>query len=314
MLRSLIGGMGLMLAAPAAWADAAAECSQHQDAERRIRGCTQLVQQISQQNPRHPDLFKIYHNRGLAYWKKQQLDSAIPDYTKAIELNAREHSLYYDRGTLFLMKRQYDNAIKDYDKAVALNPRHANTYFNRGAAYVDKGQYDRGIQDFTKSIEIEPREAKGYYNRGNAYLKSKQAERAIPDYSKAIELDPKMAVAYGNRGLAYEAAGRKQEAIADLRKAIALDPGNKGSQEGLKRLQPPSPTATDPAAAEFCNNAKDQAKCLNTRALLAQIKKDKTAARWSKDVDFKYAKNDEEQTLLFELMLKSIPPAQQTKK
>jgi tetratricopeptide (TPR) repeat protein len=292
----------LVLGASPARADAAADCSQHQDADRRIRGCSEFIQQ----NPRHADLFKVYHNRALAYWKKNQHDSAIQDYNKAIELNAREYSLFYDRGNLFLIKRQYDNAIKDYDKALALNPRHAKSYFNRGAAYADKSQYDRAIQDFSKTIEIDARDAQAYYNRGNSYAKSKQPDRAILDYSKAIELNPKMAVAYSNRGLVHEAAGRTKDAIADFRKSIALDPGMKASQEGLKRLEATGSVASDPASLEFCGKAKDRTKCLSTRALLEQLKKDKTAARWNDQIDFEYAQGDQEATLLFEFMLKSM--------
>lgn len=286
-----------------AWADAAADCSQNQNPELRIQGCSQLISLVTQQNPRHPDLFKAYHNRALGYWKTGRHDDAIQDYSKAIQLNAREFSLLYDRATLFLMKRRYDDAIKDYDAALALKPTDAGAYLNRGAAYADKGQFDRAIKDVTKAIEINPRDARAYYNRGVSYVKTGQAERAISDFGKAIDLDPKMAVAYNNRGLVHEAAGRVKEAVADFRKAIALDAKLKASQDGLKRLESVAGSSQgSPAAVAFCEAAKDRAKCLGTRRVIEQLKTDKASARWSNDVDFQYAQGDEVD-LLFELMI-----------
>jgi tetratricopeptide (TPR) repeat protein len=301
MRRIALAGLALIVTVPVAGANPAADCSQHQDADRRIRGCSELIRQ----NPRHPDLFKMYHNRALAYWKKGQYDPAIQDYNKAIELNSRIHGLFYDRATLFLIKKQNDRAIADYDKAVALDPRHANSYFNRGAAYADKGQHERAIRDYNKAIEINPRDAKTFYNRGNSHVKNKQLDKAIPDYTKAIELDPKLARAYSDRGIVYEALGRKTEAIADLRKSLALDPRIKLSQDALARLEAAIPS--DPAVAEFCGKAKEPKKCLSTQALVQQLKKDPKAARWNDEVDFTYTRSDDESSMLFKFMLESMP-------
>ena len=41
-----------------------------------------------------------YHNRGLAKYHKHDLDGAIADYAKAIELKPDYAHAYYDRGGL----------------------------------------------------------------------------------------------------------------------------------------------------------------------------------------------------------------------
>ena len=302
MWRIAMAWVWLLLAVPVARADPASDCSQHQDTERRIRGCGEFIQQ----NPPPPGPVQGLPQPWPCLLEEGQHDSAIRDYNKAIELNAGVLSLFYDRGTLLLIKKQYDRAIADYDKALALNPRDDNSLFQRGAAYADKGQYDRAIADFTKALEINPRSARTFFNRGSSHLKSKQADKALSDYSKAIELDPKLAVAHANRGLAYELIGRNQEAIADFKKSLVLDPRLKIGEEGLKRIEAAA-VPSDPAAADFCGKAKEPKKCLSTRALLQQLKTDAKAARWSSDVDFEYAQGDDELNTLFKFMLESIP-------
>jgi tetratricopeptide (TPR) repeat protein len=311
MSRLTCLGPMLVLAATAAQADPAADCSQHQDQDRRIRGCSEYILR----NPRDPNLWKAHANLGLALWTTKRYDEAIRSYSNAISMGPRDVGVYHDRGTLFRIKGRRDEAISDYDKALAIDPRHGKSYFGRGNCYADKSQFERAAQDYTKVIELEPRNAGAYYNRGNMHLKLDQAERALADFNKAIELNPKLAVAHGNRGVAFEKLGRTQDALADYRKAVSLDPKDTASQANLKRLAAPSSagTANDPAVTEFCEKAKERTKCLKTQALLQQLKTDKTAARWSDDVDFEYARTQAEQAMLFEFMLLSIPVNQKKK-
>jgi hypothetical protein len=59
---------------------------------------------------------------------------------------------------------------------------------------------------------------------------------------------------------------------------------------------------------EYCRNAKEQKKCLATRALIGQVRtKDKTA-RWSEDIGLAYAQNVKEQKLLIDFWIAVTPP------
>ena len=49
-----------------------------------------------------------------------------------------------------------DAAIQDYDKAIELDPQYAKAYNNRGNARYDQGDLDAAIQDYTKAIELNP--------------------------------------------------------------------------------------------------------------------------------------------------------------
>ena len=49
------------------------------------------------------------------------------------------------KGCAYQSKREVDLAIVDFDKAIDLNPNDATVYNNRGAVYYNKGNYDRAI-------------------------------------------------------------------------------------------------------------------------------------------------------------------------
>jgi tetratricopeptide (TPR) repeat protein len=132
MPRRLAFGLLLLLCGPAAWADDLADCNQMTDLDRRIRGCTNLIGQGKFQGS---SLAVLHDNRGLAYGAKGDLDRAIADHAKAIEIDPADATARYHRGLASAMKGAFDAAIADFSKAVELNPKLAPAYYNRGASY-----------------------------------------------------------------------------------------------------------------------------------------------------------------------------------
>jgi len=97
--------------------------------------------------------------------------------TQKEKTELRNAEFYFNRGVTSYKKGQLDQAISDYTKALEINPKYAEAYYNRGNVYSDKGQYDQAISDFTKALEINPKYAEAHYNRGIAYVKKGQLVR-----------------------------------------------------------------------------------------------------------------------------------------
>ena len=56
-----------------------------------------------------PDHAKAYHNLGVAYAKRGELNSAIVNFTKAIELDPDRADAYYNRGIMWLNLKEWQN-------------------------------------------------------------------------------------------------------------------------------------------------------------------------------------------------------------
>ena len=166
-----------------------------------------------------PKLALAYAGRGEAYRREGQYDTAITDATKAAALDPRPAFAYAVRGEAYRQKRDYDAAIADLSKAIELDRKAVAPFNNRGAAYAAKGQYDAAIADLNRAIELDAKSAPTYANRAAVYLNKNAYDLALADASKAIELDPKLAVAYSIRARAYLAKGECDRAAADAHKA-----------------------------------------------------------------------------------------------
>ena len=71
-------------------------------------------------------------DRGVAKGKKGDLDGAIADCTKAIELNPKSAVAYSIRGLAKGKKGDLDGAMADCNQAIELDPKCADAYLNRG--------------------------------------------------------------------------------------------------------------------------------------------------------------------------------------
>ena len=88
---------------------------------------------------------------------------------------------------LFLMGK-YESAIKDYTKAIELNPTNVEYYFLRGEANSDLNHYLSAAEDYSKIIELEPDNGNAYYNRGICHAQVELKENACYDFNQAGEL------------------------------------------------------------------------------------------------------------------------------
>jgi tetratricopeptide (TPR) repeat protein len=175
-----------------------------------------------------------YLNRGIAFAKANEMDKAIEDIGKAIQLdtnypkayNNNFAKAYYNRGNMYLNAGKSDMALKDFDKCIELNPGYVQAYFNRGNIHSDNAEYDKALADYSKAIELDPQEAKPYINRGFVYGMIKEYEKALKDFEKADKINPGNPETHFNRGIVYVNMGEYEKAVEAYTESLALNPND----------------------------------------------------------------------------------------
>jgi tetratricopeptide (TPR) repeat protein len=140
-------------------------------------------------------------------------------------------------------------AIPDYTKAIELNPEYVDAYYHRGLAYekfihyhyrpfgsdvVDK--YDKALADFDKVLELDGTYITAYAGKGNIHYRFGEFDKAIEEYNNALASEDLIVAKAGNVGLAevyYSKArtlkqmpGQIQETIStfDMARETGLPP------------------------------------------------------------------------------------------
>jgi len=267
VVRAALLCLALVLGGSAAIADAAADCTQGEDALQRIAACTELITAHTQPPD---DLARSYKSRGSAYAGIGKPDDAIADFTQAIALKPDYAIAFAGRAEAELAKGNFDGAIADYTETIRFKANYPEAFVGRGYAYLVKGDFDHAIADFTETIRLAPRSTIALNNRGLAHKQKGELDLALQDFTAAIELNSSYALAYNNRGYVYEAKGQKQQATDDFRQALLLDPTLVGARDGLKRVGADVALAVD--TESLVRGGKDlvQKHCASCHAIDAQ--------------------------------------------
>jgi tetratricopeptide (TPR) repeat protein len=129
-------------------ADATDDCFS-EDLERRIAGCTTLIERGDQGG------------------------------------DARSRA-YAMRGLAFSIKGQYDTAIRDFDAAIALKPDFAIALNNRAWAYFRWGKAAAALPDVEKSLQLSPANPHTFDTRAHIRQALGNPEGALSDYDSAM--------------------------------------------------------------------------------------------------------------------------------
>lgn len=155
---------------------------------------------------------------------KDSVELAISYYSKAIERKKNDKKYYYQRGIQYFKLEQYDKAIADFSKVVLIDDKFADAYNDRGSAYKLSGNMDKAISDYTKAAELNKKSGLAYNNLGSLYREQKEYDRAINAYDKAILIEQNNFLAWNNRGFAKFEKGDYQAALSDFKRVNLLKP------------------------------------------------------------------------------------------
>lgn len=93
-------------------------------------------------------------SRGVAYLKTDQIDKAVKDFGKVIEINNQNVRAYFYRGIASMSAGDFQNAIEDFDRTIELKPDHGTAFIARGSAYAQSGNDYEAARNIRTAITL----------------------------------------------------------------------------------------------------------------------------------------------------------------
>ena len=166
----------------------------------------------------------LFNLIGAAHSGLKNLDQAIDNFNKVLELNPQDGMAYFNIGTIFLEKRNFEAAIENYQNCLSINPSHAEAFDNMGSALKAQGNFTTAIEQFTQAINLKPNFAQAHYNLGIALHETGDPQAAIKSHRKACQIRPNYFKAYLGMGNAMKDKGELDTAIDSYKQAINIKP------------------------------------------------------------------------------------------
>ena len=154
--------------------------------------------------------------RGDYYRLTGDLDSAIADFSAAIEDSPKSAYAYYKRGWCYEMKGDRRKALEDYNMGLEMSEDYPYLHLMRGELLLLEGNKTESDDDFERVIQIDTTADNGSCRQYALHFLGRDQE-AEEWMNKIIESDPEDAGHYYDRACLYSSMGRLEESIAALR-------------------------------------------------------------------------------------------------
>ena len=182
---------------------------------------------------RNPDCWMAYSNLGSFLSARGNVDEAIRDFRKALELWPNQSKDHNNLGKALVQKGRIAEAMDHFQTALRVSPEDPDTESNIGAASLQQGDADEAISHLRRAVEKWPRHAQGHINLGNALLQNREIDAAIAEYEKTLALPFDHAESHYSIGTALRQKGDVEEAIVHYRKALELRPDYANAHNNL---------------------------------------------------------------------------------
>ncbi len=178
----------------------------------------------------------IHKQRGKALIAEHQVDPAIKEFRKALQLDSSDAETHHELASALQEKGELDHAVAEYRKALRLKPDYAEAHAYLGAAFLRKGDVEDAIAEIREALRLKPDFIKARVNLGSALRLKGDPEGAIEEFRNALREDPDLGVIHVSLAGALSEKGDLDGAIAECREAIRLDPDIAEWQNVLRSL------------------------------------------------------------------------------
>jgi tetratricopeptide (TPR) repeat protein len=144
---------------------------------------------------------------------------------KAVALDPKLPLAHQLLGELYLYHSQIDEAIAEFRKELEINPGNATAYYKLADGYSRVQKYDEAERLLQRSIWLDATSTGPYILLGKVLEKKGETELAVRALQRALAMDPNNPMPHHLLGQAYRDLGKNEEADRELQMAGKLEQG-----------------------------------------------------------------------------------------
>jgi tetratricopeptide (TPR) repeat protein len=174
-----------------------------------------------------PDNSDIHHILGIAYYSKNDYDSALRHFTKVMPKSRFYQDAVVHSAYIYQEKGEAQKAIKYLNQAIVNQPKNTEFRYYLGTFYEDLENYAEAEKYIKQAIDLEPDNPRYYFRLGVVYDKWNKKQASMQTMRKVISLDPKHANALNYLGYTYADLGQNlDEAERLIKEALKYKPND----------------------------------------------------------------------------------------
>ncbi len=131
--------------------------------------------------------------RQAGYWR-----DSVSLCTHAIQVNDSLPLAHLNLGTALAGQGDVDAAIAEYPRVIELDPGDTDAHYDLATALANQGNDEEAIAEYRYALRVSPKDAQAYNNFGVVLARSGHLDEAIVQFKLALALDPENTEAQRN--------------------------------------------------------------------------------------------------------------------
>lgn len=188
---------------------------------------------------------ECYTERGILFFKAENLEQALGDFSMALSLNNKDFNAHKYTAEVLFMLRKYPESLQELDTAENLKD-DAEVHYLRGRIFyliflsgneqIQTNMLHTSRNEFTEAIELNRKYYEAYYQRGNIYVTTGDAENALKDFEHVLKYKKDYCPAYCGIAGIYILKKENLKAIEILEKCLKVSEKYKKAMKMLIKL------------------------------------------------------------------------------
>ncbi|MFN0196588.1 MAG: tetratricopeptide repeat protein, partial [Planctomycetaceae bacterium] len=167
---------------------------------------------------------EAYSLRAEIRVERQELQAAVEDCTRALELDPQSTLILCQRAVLQNDLKLFDQAFSDCEAVLVHDAGSEPARMERGIAHYGRREFTQSLADLEFVLVKRPDNRRALAYRGLVRLELGELESSISDLGKVLEEQPDHVVALTGRARAYRKRGDLAEAIQDCDRLLRIEP------------------------------------------------------------------------------------------
>jgi tetratricopeptide (TPR) repeat protein len=161
-----------------------------------------------------PETAFFFVLRGRLYGEKGDSQSALADFSRALQLDPHTPEAHYNSGILMLRTQGPEAALREFDQELQISPDHDMAMFGKAEVLNQLGRRQEAIQLLQKVLILNPGSIPAYRLIARLQISEGNLTGATANLETASRMDPENAEIQLELSTIYAQAGRDADAAA----------------------------------------------------------------------------------------------------
>ena len=105
---------------------------------------------------KNPNLFLIYFNLGICYYKKGMIDKAIFEFKETLRISPDHYDSHFNLGLIYFEKKDYVRAQEEFKKSLTMTDKDILAHYNLSRIYYVQGDIKKAEEEYKKILKLTP--------------------------------------------------------------------------------------------------------------------------------------------------------------